>query len=61
MDATGITRTVNPLQAFSLALSLLVLVGWGTFAYAAKSSATAQPQACERIGELKVSLVLDQS
>ena len=56
MDATGITRTVNPPQALSLALSLLVFVGWGTFAYAANPSATAQRQACERVGELKVSL-----
>jgi hypothetical protein len=56
MSAIGITRIVNPLQALSLVLSLLVLIGWGTFADAAKSSATAQRQACEHVGELKVSL-----
>ncbi len=56
MGAIGIIRTVNPLQALSLALSLLILVGWGTFADAAKSSATAQQQACEHVGELKISL-----
>jgi septal ring factor EnvC (AmiA/AmiB activator) len=56
MNATGITRTVSSLQALSLILSLLALIGWGTCAYAAKSSATAQRQACEHVGELKVSL-----
>jgi septal ring factor EnvC (AmiA/AmiB activator) len=56
MSAIGTTRIVNPLQALSLILSLLVLIGWGTLAYAAKPSVTAQHQACERVGELKVSL-----
>ena len=55
MSAIGTTRIVNPLQALSLILSLLILIGWGPFAYA-KSSTTAQREACERVGELKVSL-----
>ena len=55
MSAIGITRTKSPLQALRLVLSLLGLIGWETFAYA-NSSATAQRQACERVGELKVSL-----
>jgi|tagenome__1003787_1003787.scaffolds.fasta_scaffold12641548_1 hypothetical protein len=43
MSAIGITMTVNPLQALSLVLSFLVLIGWGTFADAAKSSERATP------------------
>ena len=55
MSAIGTPRIVNSFQALSLVLSLLVLIGWGALAYA-KSSATAQREACERVGELKVSL-----
>jgi len=36
-------------------MGLLAVTGWGTFAYAAKSSAAAHHQLTEQVGELKVS------
>jgi outer membrane murein-binding lipoprotein Lpp len=51
----GITRNVTALRALSLIMGLLAVAGWGTFAYAAKSSATAQQRLSEQVGELKVS------
>ena len=55
MSEMGTTRTVNALWALSFVMGLLAVTGWGTFAYAAKSSATAQQQLTEQVGELKVS------
>lgn len=54
MSERGTTRTVNALRALSLVMGLLAVTGWGTFAYATKSSATAQQQLTEQVGELKV-------
>src|SRR3954453_4597125 len=58
MSEMGAPRTVNTLRALSLVLGLLALAGWGTYAYAAKSSAAAQQrlseQVGEQVGELKV-------
>lgn len=55
MSEMGITRNVTALRALSLIMGLLAVAGWGTFAYAAKSSATAQQRLSEQVGELKVS------
>jgi peptidoglycan hydrolase CwlO-like protein len=55
MSERGTTRTVNALGALSLVMGLLAVTGWGTFAYAAKSSAAAHHQLTEQVGELKVS------
>src|SRR5215208_7055072 len=54
MSEMDTTRTINALGALSLVLGLLAVTGWGTFAYAAKSSATVQQQLTEQVGELKV-------
>jgi Tfp pilus assembly protein PilV len=54
MSEMGAPRTVNTLRALSLVLGLLALAGWGTYAYAAKSSAAAQQRLSEQVGELKV-------
>src|SRR3712207_2917707 len=56
MSETGITRNMAMLRVFSLVLSLLALAGWGTLAYADKSSTAAQRQPCEQVGELKIRL-----
>jgi|tagenome__1003787_1003787.scaffolds.fasta_scaffold20879105_2 septal ring factor EnvC (AmiA/AmiB activator) len=55
MSETGMTRNVTMLRVFSLAMGLLALVGWGTFVYAARTSAAAQQQLQEQVAELKVS------
>src|SRR4051812_1394986 len=55
MSETGTTRNVNMLRVFSLVMGLLALAGWGTFAYAAKTSAATQQQRQEEVAELKVS------
>ncbi len=49
----GISRKANTLRALSLMMSLLALVGWGAFAYAAKSSVTAQHQLRKEVAQLK--------
>src|SRR5215213_2740435 len=54
MSGMGTPRTVNMLRALSLVLGLLALAGWGTYAYAAKSSTAAQQRLSEQVGELKV-------
>ena len=41
MSETGVTRNMTTLRVLSLAMGVLALIGWGSFAYAAKSSATA--------------------
>ena len=55
MGETITTRKASTLRAFSLVITVLALIGWGTFAYAAKSCATVQQQLNEEVGELKVS------
>ena len=56
MSETDRMQSVTMLRVFRLVLCLLVLAGWSTVADAANPSATAQRQACEQVGELKVSL-----
>src|SRR5215210_671765 len=55
MSETGTGRNVNMLRVFSLIISLLALAGWGSFAYAAKTSGTTQQQLQEQVAELKIS------
>jgi hypothetical protein len=55
MSEAGALRTENPVRTFSLVMSILALIGSGSFAYAAPSPARAQPQLCKEAGELKVS------
>ena len=55
MSEADATRNVNMLRVFSLIMSFLALIGWSTFAYAAKSSATAQQRLSEQVAELKIS------
>jgi septal ring factor EnvC (AmiA/AmiB activator) len=55
MSETGVTRNMTTLRVLSLAMGVLALTGWGSFAYAAKSSATAQQRLSEQVAELKIS------
>src|SRR5215218_4931061 len=55
MSEADATRNVSMIRVFSLIMSFLAFIGWSTFAYAAKSSATAQHRLSEQVAELKVS------
>ncbi len=44
MSEADVTGRVNRYRALSLIISLLALIGWGAFAYAAHSSAAVQHQ-----------------
>ena len=54
MSETSPTGHVNALRALSLILALLALSGWGSFAYAAKSSGAAQKELQAKVGELEI-------
>src|SRR3954453_5851408 len=54
MNSMGLLRNVTALRVLSLATSPLAAGGWGSFAYAANFSATAQQRLSEQVGELKV-------
>ena len=53
MSEAGGTGWAAPFRVLSLVLGLLALIGWGAFAYAAKSSATAQAQLRDEIGQMR--------
>jgi|1185.fasta_scaffold1071271_1 septal ring factor EnvC (AmiA/AmiB activator) len=56
MSKVGMTGRVNRFRVLSLVMSLLALTGWGTFAYAAHSSATVQHQLREEMSQVRQEL-----
>jgi septal ring factor EnvC (AmiA/AmiB activator) len=53
MNAVGVRDRATVFRDLGLAMTLLALIGWGGFAYAAKSSTSARDRLQEEIGQLR--------